>query len=390
MSSLPDSRYNEWTSTNFPTYLVLQEGTDPKALEAKFLPFIKQHLGSELEKYINATYDDFLKQGNEIRFDLTPLTSIHLHSHKEGELAANGDIKYVYIFSFIGFFILLLACINFMNLSTARSANRAKEVGLRKVVGATRPNLIAQFLSESAILSLLAMTIAVMFLQLLLPYFNDLSGKELHLAQINTSWFWSLMVVLTLVIGVVAGSYPAFFLSSFQPIKVLKGTLSRGAKGGNFRTAMVIFQFTITIFLIVGSLVVSKQLKFIQNKKLGFDKEQILILNDTYVLKDDVKVLKEEILQYPEVQSATISSFLPTPSNRNNNAHFLGRNPSPENMHVVYSFKVDHDYVQTFDMEILEGRDFDRAHISDSTAMIINEEAAKNVWYTRQPFKSRN
>ncbi|MCB0567604.1 MAG: ABC transporter permease [Phaeodactylibacter sp.] len=376
MPSLEESRGNQWVSNNFHTYLVLKEGADPRALEAKFPQIIETHIGRQLEQYMGMTIDDFFKAGNSAEYSLFPLTKIHLHSNKFDELSPNSDIRYVYIFSFIGVFILLLACINFMNLATARSSNRAKEVGLRKVVGARRRQLVGQFLSESVLLSLIALLIAVLLMQLAMPYFNQLSGKELNLWRADTGWLWAAMGGLALLVGLLAGSYPAFFLSAFRPVQVLQGLLSRGG-GGVFRNVLVVFQFTITIALLVGALVINKQLQFIQNKKLGFSKEQVLILNDAYALGNNARPFKEAVLQIPGVKSATFSGYLPTPSYRSSTSYFMGKNPSPENAHILFRFEADPDYISTLGMEMVNGRDFSRDNPSDSSAVILNEAAVK-------------
>ncbi|MCB9036615.1 MAG: ABC transporter permease [Lewinellaceae bacterium] len=377
MPSLEESRSNQWVSNNFHTYLVLKEGADPKALQSKFPQIIETHIGRQLEQYMGMTIDDFFKAGNSAEYSLFPLTKIHLHSNKFDELSPNSDIRYVYIFSFIGVFILLLACINFMNLATARSSNRAKEVGLRKVVGARRRQLVGQFLSESVLLSLLALLIAVLLMQLAMPYFNQLSGKELNLWRADTGWLWAAMGGLALLVGLLAGSYPAFFLSAFRPVQVLQGLLSRGGGAGVFRNVLVVFQFTITIALMVGALVINKQLQFIQNKKLGFSKEQVLILNDAYALGNNAQPFKEAALQIPGVKSATFSGYLPTPSYRSSTSYFMGKNPSPENAHILFRFEADPDYISTLGMEIVNGRDFSRDNPSDSSTVILNEAAVK-------------
>lgn len=377
MASLEESRSNAWMSFNFHTYLLLRDGADPKALEAQFPQLARTHLGSQLEQYIGTSYDDFLAGGNELNFSLFPLTRIHLYSHTDGELAPAGDIQYVYIFSFIGLFILLLACVNFMNLSTARASGRAREVGMRKVVGARRRQIVEQFLSESILLCFLSLFIAAGLLFLLLPHFNQLSGKLLTVADITRPWIWAAMLGVTLLVGVLAGSYPAFFLSGFRPIRVLKGKLSRKAGDVWVRNGLVVFQFAITVGLIAGTLIINDQLQFIQNKRLGFDKERLLIINDAYALGNSLDAFKEELKRHPQVVNVTRTSYLPTPSSRNNTGHFLGRNPKAKDTHVVQSWRVDHDYVSTMEMELVQGRDFSREFSSDSTAAIINEEAAR-------------
>lgn len=376
MSTIDESRNPTWMSNNFQTYVVLKEGADPEAVNAKFPDLIRTHIGPEIEQFMNKTYDDMLASGNHLEFSLFPMTKIHLHSTLQHELGATSDIKYIYIFTFIGLFILLLACINFMNLSTARSATRAKEVGMRKVVGAQRPQLILQFLNESVVITFLGLFVAGSLFYLLLPYFNQMAGKEMTISQINTPGLWGAMLALVLVVGLVAGSYPAFYLSAFKPITVLKGRLMK--KLGNtitLRSVLVIFQFAITVGLIVGTIIISNQLRYMQNKKLGYEGDQILILNNYYNLGNNYQVFKDEVLQHPQVINATMSGSLPTPSNRNSSATFLGRNADPNKTHIAQLFTVDHDYVPTLGMEVVEGRAFSREFPSDSSAVLINQAA---------------
>ena len=266
MSTLAESRDISWLSNNFATYLLLKPGADPKALEAKFGGFMRQHAGPQLQSVIHTDFDSFEKSGNYFRLNLSPLKTIHLQSQRVGEFGTNGSISTVYIFSSVAIFILLIACINFMNLSTARSANRAKEVGVRKVLGSPRKYLIAQFLTESIIVTLVATIIGVLAAWLLLPYFNNLANKNLTITPQILGWLIPVLTLMVLVIGGLAGSYPAFFLSGFQPIQVLKGKIASGFKGGMLRSSLVVFQFFISIFLIIGTLVIYNQLKYIQNK----------------------------------------------------------------------------------------------------------------------------
>lgn len=378
LSTLDESRDPTWLSNNFQTYVVLREGTDPAAVDEKLEELVYQYVAPEIERFMGKTYDDILAGGGFISFSLFPLTKIHLYSDKLGELGANGDIKYIYIFTFIGIFILLLACINFMNLATARSATRAREVGMRKVVGARRPQLIFQFLSESVVVTFLGLLIAVGAFLLLLPYFNDLSGKEFTLRGVSTPGLWGGMLLLVLLVGLAAGSYPAFYLSAFRPIAVLRGKLVKKVGAAvSLRSVLVIFQFAITVGLIVGTFIISDQLQYIQNKKLGFNKEQVLILKNYYNLGNNSQPFKEEMLKHPEVVNATMSSSLPTPSSRNSSATFLGRKPDPAKTHVIQLFTVDHEYIPTLEMELLEGRAFSREHPSDSLAVILNESAVE-------------
>ncbi len=376
MSTINESRNTMWLSNNFQTYVVLQEGVAPETIDEKFKDLVPKYIGPEIEQFMGKSYDDIMAEGNFINFTLFPLKKIHLYSDKQAELSVNSDIRYVYIFTFIGVFILLLACVNFINLATARSATRSREVGMRKVVGASRPQLIMQFLSESLVITFLSLIIAAGLLFFLLPYFNDLSGKQFLLSDIFTVELAALMFGLVVIVGLVAGSYPALHLSKFNPLKAIR---SGGIKGGSrkisLRSILVVFQFAITIALIVGTLIISRQLHYIQNKKLGYDKDRVLILNNFYTLRDNCQPFKEEIKKHPKVVNATLSSTLPTPSNSNNSAVFLGRNPDPAKTHVLRLYRVDYDYIPTLGMNIKEGRAFSSDFPSDSNAVILNESA---------------
>lgn len=376
LSSREESRDPTWLNNNFHTYVVLKEGVNPEAVNEKFDALIRTYIGPEIEQFMGKTIDDLLASGSYLNFSLFPLTKIHLYSDKQNELGTNGDINYVYIFSFIGLFILLLACVNFINLSTARSATRAKEVGMRKVVGARRPQLIAQFLSESFLVAILALIIAGSLLFVLLPYFNDLSGKQFVMNEVISPNLLLLMLSLVGVVGLVAGSYPALHLSSFKPLFALKNSaIKQVGHRISLRSVLVIFQFAITIGLIVGTIVVSDQITYIQNKKLGYDKDHVIILDNFYTLGNNCLPFKEEVAKFPEVISVTMTGALPTPSNRNSSATFLGREADPSKTHVLQQFTVDVDYIPTLGMEIVQGRAFSTEFPSDSSAVILNEAA---------------
>ena len=365
-----------WLSMNWNTYLVLSEGADPKALEAKFPEMAKKYCDNEFRQFFNASMEDVQKSGGYMDFKLQPLTKIHLHSDLLGELEPNSDIKYVYIFSLIAFFILVIACINFMNLSTARSAHRAREVGIRKVVGSLRSQLVLQFLAESVVLSIIALVIALVLVGLVLPQFNNLAGTKLSMNDLLNSIILFSFLAIIIFVGVIAGSYPAFFLSSFKPVSVLKQQSGGGKKGGWMRRALVVFQFAMTIILIIGTAVVFKQLRYVQNRKLGFEKEQIFVLHDAFILRAQVESFKNEVLQNPEIISATVSSYLPVTSDRSLNAVIPeGRQEATT---PIQTWQVDYDYIKTLGMEIIKGRNFSRDLITDSSVIIINEAAAKH------------
>ena len=231
---------------------------------------------------------------------MTPVTKIHLYSTLQYEFLPGGNVQYVYIFSAVALFILIIACINFMNLTTARSANRAKEVGIRKVLGTEKKDLVSQFLVECTLMVLISMFIAIGIAYLVLPLFNSVSSKSMSLLNLFSPVILPLLILLPFVVGLLAGSYPAFFLTSFKPVEVLKGKLKMGSRSGGLRNLLVGFQFFTSIFLIIATIVIYRQLHFIQTKNLGFNKGHVLIINDAYALKNNLTPFKNEILQLPE------------------------------------------------------------------------------------------
>jgi putative ABC transport system permease protein len=377
LSSNDESRQNNWVSNNFNTYIVLKKGADPKKLEAQFPSVVLKYVGPQVKQLMNIDMDDFKKSGNFDTYHLMPLTDIHLHSNKTAELGINSSIEYVYIFSFIAILILLIACVNFMNLSTARSSNRAKEVGVRKVLGSLKKSLVVQFLTESVLISFIALILAIVIAWLLLPYFNQLSGKQLGSVVFSNPWLFPALIVLMLVVGVIAGSYPAFFLSSFKPVEVLKGKLSKGFKGNWLRSGLVIFQFFISISLIVGTIVIYNQLKFIRSKDVGFNRDQVLVIKNTYALGNNAKVFKDEVLQIAGVQNATMTGFLPTSDWRSDSPLFPDATLDQKTAVSAQIWSVDENYIPTLAMKMIKGRNFSKDFPTDSSGVIINESAAK-------------
>ncbi len=380
--SLQSWEVNNWVSNNENTYIVLKKGADPKALEAQFDAMVEKYVGPQVISLLNIKMDEFKKSGNYDRYILTPLTSIHLYSDKVAELGANGSIQYVYIFSAIAIFILLIACVNFMNLSTARSSNRAKEVGVRKVLGSLRNNLIAQFLTESILISFIALVLALLLAWALLPYFNQIANKEIGIGLFSKSWLLPSLIVLMLLVGLLAGSYPAFYLSSFQPIVVLKGKLAGGFRRSWLRSSLVVFQFWISIVLIIGTMVIYNQLNYIQNKKLGFNRKQVLVLQNTDPLGSQAKSFKDEMLKIPGVQSATMTGYLPTSDWRSDSPLFPDASLDQKRAVSTQTWTVDENYIPTLDMEMAKGRNFSKQFLTDSSGIIINEAAAKLLGFT--------
>lgn len=377
MISSRESQQNNWVSFNFNTYLLLRNNADPAVLESKFEEILNKYIFPQAKEIMKISKEDFLKSGNYLHLSLMPLTRIHLFSDRIAELSPNSDIQFVYIFSAIAIFILLIACVNFMNLSTARSANRAREVGVRKVLGTRRRNLVEQFLFESVLMSLFSVLMATAIASLLLPLFNELASKELTLSPFQHPFLLPILIAFSIVTGLLAGSYPALYLSAFQPINVLKGRLGAGFKSSYFRSSMVVFQFFISIFLIIGTIVIYRQLNYIQNKKLGFNKEQVITIKDTYVLKKQIHSFKNELLKQSAILSATISGYLPVPSGRSDNVFFPEGEIDSKKAVSMQNWNVDEDYIKTLGMEILQGRNFSKQFSTDSSSTIINESAAK-------------
>ncbi|MFY0592666.1 ABC transporter permease [Roseivirga sp.] len=380
METLDESKQPIWLSMNFQTYIVLTEGADVQKMASLFPAMLEKYIGPEVKRFLNMDWEDMESNGNNLAFGMQPVKDIHLTSDLQGELDANGDIKYVYIFSAIGFFILLIACINFMNLSTARSAHRAKEVGVRKVLGSVKAQLIYQFLAESILISFISFVLAIGLAYLALPFFNQLADKELTI-PFQDPMFFGLMLAGVTIVGLLAGSYPAFFLSSFQPVKVLKGALSGGMKSGALRNVLVVIQFCASIILVIGTLVILNQLEFIQNKNLGFDRDQVIIINDAYLAGSNTSALKTEMESFSEVKSASLSGFLPTPSNNNMNVFLKGVVPKDDNQVLSSNWTIDYEYLETMGMEIVQGRNFSREFPTDSLGIIMNEAALKEFGF---------
>jgi putative ABC transport system permease protein len=369
-------------SANFHTYLLLNNGVDYKEFEKKLEEYNDKYVFPYAKEHINVnSREEFEKAGNKIENSLIPITDIHLYSKRIQEISPTGTIQYVYIFSAVAIFILLIACINFMNLTTARSATRAKEVGVRKVLGTSRKNLVFQFLTESTLMSFIAVVTAIFIVYNILPLFNNISGKELSTKSLFSSSILVLIILLPFIIGLVAGSYPSFFLSRFLPSEIIKGKLSKQGKSGNLRGALVVFQFVTSIILITGTLIIYNQLNYVQNKNLGYQKDQVLIINDTYSLGSNVDVFKNAMLDVNGVVSGTVSGFLPIPSARSNTAMVKEASMLSEGGLSMQRWRIDYDYLQTLGIQILEGRNFSPEFGTDSSALILNEVAVKQLGY---------
>ena len=345
MAGYADSKENAWGNFNYYTLVKLwpnaqiedvEKGLD-KMIDDYLIPFVQQF-------FPGMDRSQFAASGNYVKYGATPLEKVHLYSNLDSEFSPNGDIKNVYVLGVIGLFLLLLACVNFINLSTAFSLKRAKEVGIRKTLGSARPGLIAQFMMESALVTLGALVLGLLLAVMLTPLFNQLADKDLAI-PITTVPFWSALVALMAFLTLFAGSYPAFFISRFNPVKVLKGQGNSNIEGGGLRNALVIFQFAISLLLIVGTLVMYEQLNYMTQKDVGYDKEQVLIVHNVFSLAQKKQAFKQEVKQLAGVSGATISSFLPTPSTRSNNTFLQAEDQSQEKAINMQEWDVDEDYI---------------------------------------------
>lgn len=373
-----DYQFGNYLSNNFPTFIVLRPGTDYKKFEKNFTQVINKYVLPQAKEFMQInSMDEFEKGGNKLEIFLTPLTSIHLHSDKMGEFGANSSIQYVYIFAAVALFVLLIACINFMNLSTARSANRSREVGIRKVLGSERKSLIRQFLVESIITVFIALVFAIIIAALVIPLFNDISAKQLTISSLLTGKIGIVLLLIPFVVGALAGSYPAFYMSAFKPIAVLKGKLNTGFHKSTSRSILVVFQFAVSVILIIGTIIIYKQLNYIQTTKLGFNRDQVLVVNTTNAGGDEAaRAFKNDILQLSGVKSGTIAGFLPVANSaRSDNTFSTATVMDSHNALNMQNWRVDYDYLQTLGMELVKGRNFSKDFGSDSSAIIINETA---------------
>lgn len=381
-----DGEQASWESQNYQVFVKVNPGTDIEQLNPRLQEIGIKYILPVEKRNGNPNAEEEMKN---VSFSLQPVTDIYLRSPDVNDVYRKSDIKYIWIFGIIAAFILGLACINFINLSTAKSANRAKEVGLRKTIGSYRSHLITQFLTESILYSILSFVIAIGIAALVLPYFNQLAGKELTLPW-TEFWFIPTLFVSALLIGIVAGLYPAFYLSSFKPAEVLKGKLSMGSKSSKLRNALVVFQFTASIVLIIGTFVVYQQMEFILNTKTGFSKDQVIQLRNTEVIRDQPDNFKNELLKIPEVSSITISDYLPIAGTaRNGNTWWKDGRTKIDAGSPGQNWEIDYDYLKTLDMTLVEGRNFNREMRTDSSAIIINQKMAEALGIKDNPLGAK-
>ena len=366
-----EAMMNSWGSNNYSTFVLLPEGYNPSDLEAQFPDFIDRHL----------TGDADVPASQWTALHLWPLTDIHLHSHLDSEIEANGDIAYVYLYAIVALFVLVIACINFINLTTARAARRAREVGVRKVMGAERKSLVKQFLSESVLVALFSLLLAVLFVSLALPYFNHLVDKQLSFSLLENPFLLVALLGIVMAVGIVSGSYPAFYLSAFQPARILRG--SRGGSQGNtrLRSGLVIAQFAISIVLMVGVLTVERQLDYVKNKSLGFDQENLVVLPIDQDVYQQYEELKAQLLTWPGIADVTLTSRVPSGRLLDSQGGEVEVNGEMKSIDLrLADVSVDHDFIPSFGIKMVAGRNFDIERASDSTeAFIINEAAVRAI-----------
>lgn len=373
--TLDESKNTFWLSNNLFTYVLLEKGTSEEEVEQKIQEVSLKYFESDLMTVLGISVEDFEQKGNKYGIKLQPLKDIHLNNEISGGFKPSHDRKYLIIFSFIAVLILIIASINFMNLSTARSANRAKEVGMRKVVGSTKKQLITQFLWESIVLSIFSLFLALILVELFMPSFNRLTGLNMNMDYFSNWYTIPVLVGLALFVGLISGSYPSFVLSAYKPVEVLKGELTSGIRGGRLRNLLVIVQFSISIIIIIGTIVVYNQLNYMLNKDKGYSSNQQLVLDRVWPLHGKIQTFIQELEKLPGIEIASNSTAYPGLVNNDNGYQIKGRERAKT--YLMITNYTDYDYLNTYDINMKEGRFLQRDFPSDSTAGVINETTVK-------------
>jgi putative ABC transport system permease protein len=373
------SKDRTWLNNSFSTYLLLKPNTNYTTVDSKIPDMVLKYVGPEVQQYLGISLDDFVAQGNKYRFYLQNLTDIHLDTSVQQQFKESSDPKYLKIFGSIAILIVLIAAINFMNLSTAQASRRAKEVGIKKVGGSTRGMLVAQFLSESSILSFISLIFALIIVKVTLPYFNNLLHANLSLNLLSVWYAIPVLILFSLFVGFLSGSYPAIFLSSFNPYEVLKGSVKSSMKNGRLRRVLVVFQFAVSILLIVGTMIMYQQINYMLNKDVGFNKEQLIVINRAAALGTKIKAFKDVVKEIPGV--VNISSSTAVPGRVNNNNGYMMEGRKDETFLMVTNW-IDYNYLDTYGMTLSSGRSFDESYTSDKDACMINESAQKDFGIT--------
>jgi putative ABC transport system permease protein len=381
----PRAKQTIWLSNSFSTYLLLKPNADYKSIDAKYPEMILKYVGPEIQQYMGISPEDFSKKGGKYRFFLQNLKDIHLDPSIQQEFKPASDPKYLLIFGGIAVLIVIIAAINFMNLSTAQAAKRAKEVGIKKIGGSTRGMLIAQFLTESFILAFLSLIIALIFIKITLPYFNNILGANLILNLFSNWYTVPVLILFAIVVGLLSGSYPAFFLSAFNPYEVLKGSVKNSMKNGKLRRVLVVFQFAVSILLIVCTMIMYRQINYMLHKDVGFNKDQLIVINRAEAVGQRMKSFKDAVKRISGVVNISSSTAVPGRTNNNNGYGLEGR--KDESFLMVTNW-VDYDYLDTYGMKLASGRSFNESFSTDKDACIVNESVVKD-FAIKEPEKAR-
>ena len=377
MCTIRQSRSTNWVNHNYYTYILLTPGTDTDVFTEQMRNMVIKYVGPQIEQFLGINLEQFEAAGNSFGYFLQPLTDIHLHSNLQVEIEPNGNPAYVYIFSIIAILTLIIACINFMNLSTAKATTRAREVGLRKVVGSHRSYLIGQFLTESVFISLMSLIIAVVLVYLLLPQYNNLIRLNLDFDIFRNFYVIPLLILLAIIVGLLAGTYPSFVMASFNPVTVLKGELFKGSRKSILRSILVAAQFTVTIAILMGTFVVYKQLNYMQKKDLGFEKNNVLVIRRSDALGDRIDAFKQELSQQAGIINIGNSSHIPSTTFWNN-VHWLEGQDRSITYLIMTAF-VSHGYPEALGLELKEGRFFSPEMPTDTFAVLINEATVRSL-----------
>ena len=374
MESWDDSHSSVWVSNSLLTYIRFGEDPDQDLVGSRIQELVKKHIGPQAQKYLGISFEEFLEKGGAYGFYLQPLTGIHFASDADLHLEPGGNMTTIYLLAGIVVFIIVIACINFMNLSTARYSGRAKEVGVRKSMGSATSSLRTQFLTESVLYTLLSLLLAQLILILILPQFNVLSGKLLNLKALYSFYYISAIICLVVITGIIAGSYPAFYLTSFKPVDTLRGKLKAGIKSKRIRQVLVIFQFTVSTGLIICTLLIYKQLQYIQNKDLGFDKNNLIVLKNAGSLGTNKNAFKEELLKMSEVEDASICNLVPPDVSYSDIFRPAGEDVQERGSNYCIA---DENFMSTLKLTLVDGRFFSKEFTSDVNGVVINEAAAR-------------
>jgi len=377
MSYVGLSRSENWVNNNVLTYFTLSEGADADALEERLYEMVVKYVGPLVEGFMGISLEQFEEAGHSYGYRIQKMTDIHLRSDLNGEMKEGGNIQYVYIFLVVAILILIIACINFMNLATARSTTRAREVGIRKVVGSTRTMLISQFNTESVFLTLISMFFAVIMVYLLLPGYNNLIRLDLDFDIFSNGLIIPLLILFAIFVGLLAGIYPALVLASFKPVSVFKAKTQTGSRKNLLRSLLIVMQFTVSIVILLGTITVNRQLNYMQKKDPGFGKEKVLVLHRSDALQGKIDAFKQDISQNANIISVANSTHIPS-SKYWNNAHWL-EGWDRSNIITLWTCYTSYDFDKAMDLKIIQGRFFDRSMPSDSLGIVVNEATLRSL-----------